>query len=136
MVSKELADLDEQENTFVKALFENGGNIAQAAETAKYSFNYGYRLRDRLAKAITQAAQEYLAMNSVKAAAKIVNSMDAEMPNPIHLQAANSLLDRVGIIKRDFAEENRNVIKANIFILPEKRTQEIVDTVYTAITDK
>src|SRR5229473_3557835 len=96
---KELTDLNEQESTFIEALFANGGNI-------------------------------------VKAAAKIVNSMDAEMPNPIHLQAANSLLDRVGIIKRDFAEENRNVIKANIFILPEKRTQEIVDTVYTAITDK
>lgn len=133
-MSKELAELNEKESSFIDALLENGGNLKQAAATAGYCPDYAYKLRDRLAKAIPQAAQEYLAVHSLKAAAKIVNTIDEEMPNPLQLQAANSLLDRVGIIKRDFAEENRNVIKANIFILPEKRVSEILDTVYTEIS--
>ena len=130
---KELTDLNEQESTFIEALFANGGNIAQAAETAKYSFNYGYKLRDRLAKAITQAAQEYLALNSLRAAAKLVDSIDSEMPNPLHITAANSVLDRVGVIKKDFSETLQPVIKANIFILPEKRPSEIIETAFIEV---
>lgn len=131
--TKELAELNEQELLFVDRLFENGGNLYKAAEDAGYVGAYAYKLRNRLAKAISQAAQEYLALNSLKAAAKLVDSIDSDMPNPLHLQAANAVLDRAGVIKKDFSETMQPIIKANIFILPEKKIQEVIETTFTEI---
>jgi len=125
-MSKDLVDLNEQERQFVELLFENQGNIKKSAEEAGFHPMYGYKLRDRLAKAITEAAQSYLAMNSMKAAVKLVDSIDDAMPNPIHVSAAQAVLDRVGIIKKD-PNDGQQVIKANIFILPEKRFAEMID---------
>lgn len=119
-MSKELAELTDQETKFVEALFENGGKLQQAAIDSGYHPAYSYKLRDRLAKAITEASQIYLSMHSMKAAVKLVDSVDADMPNPVHLSAAQAVLDRVGIIKQN-PTEAAPVIKANIFILPEKR---------------
>ena len=125
-MSKELSECNEKELKFIELLCENGGNLAKAGEDAGYHPQYSWKLRERLAKAIIEAAENYLAMSSVRAASKLVNSIDMDMPNPIHVTAATAVLDRVGIIKRD-TKEVAPVIKANIFILPEKRFAEMVD---------
>jgi hypothetical protein len=114
--------LSDREETFINNLLE-GQNLETAAENAGYSAGYGYLLKRRLAKHIVEAAENNLAMHAIKASRKVVSSIDAEMPNPIHLQAANSLLDRVGIIKKDNIPVA--TIKANIFILPEKQESRI-----------
>jgi hypothetical protein len=131
-MSKELAELNEQEAKFVELLFENKGNIHKAAEEAGFNPHYGYKLRVRLAKAITEAAEQYLSVNSMKAAVKLVDSIDNPMPNPVNVSAAAAVLDRVGIIKKD-PRDGQQVIKANIFILPEKRFAEVLDNRDTMI---
>ena len=125
-MSKELVELNEQEALFVELLFENEGNIKKAAEQAGFHPQYGYKLRNRLAKAITEASEQYLAVNSMKAAIKLVDSIDDPMPHPVNVSAAQAVLDRVGIIKKD-PRDTQPIIKANIFILPEKRFAEMVD---------
>ena len=111
--------LTTQEQNFIENLVE-GLDPKKAAEAAGFHPLYGYQLRKRLSKFIVEAAEDYLALHAVKAAKHVTDTLDAEMPNPIKLQAANSLLDRVGIIKKDTIQAP--VIKANIFILPEKKT--------------
>lgn len=133
MANKELATLSDKEENFIDALIENGGSIRGASIAAGYGEAYGYQLRKRLAKHIAEAAQEYLAIHAVKAGHKLIGLMDAEMPNPTHLNATIAVLDRAGVIKKDFHEEERPTIKANIFILPEKRFNEVIDTTFNEI---
>lgn len=118
--------LSDKEEAFIANLFSNGGNIQQAAEDADYNRHYGYILYKRLAKPIAEAAQHYLAIHSVKAAKKLVDTMDAEMPNPVQVTAAQAILNHV---KQDMFKEEvkETTIKANIFILPEKRQLPIID---------
>lgn len=125
MSSKEVI-LNDREELFIQLLVENGGKVKDAAEEAGYDHKYAYVVRKRLAKYIAEAAQQYLSIQSVKAAKKIIDIMDEEMPNAIQLQAAQAVLDRAGVIKKDMNEGQINVQKANIFILPEKRESEQV----------
>jgi hypothetical protein len=110
--------LNDREEKFIQCLLEGKGNDVAARE-AGYTESYGYQLRKRLAKYIVDAAQDFLSIHAVKAAKHVVDTLDAEMPNPVKLQAAQSILDRVGVIKKDSVPTT--TIKANIFILPEKQ---------------
>lgn len=121
--SKEVV-LNDREELFIQLLVENGGKVKEAAEESGYDHKYAYVVRKRLAKYIAEAAQQYLSIQSVKAAKKVIDIMDEEMPNAIQLQAAQAVLDRAGVIKKDMNEGQINVQKANIFILPEKRESE------------
>lgn len=120
MANEVSTELTTQEETFISGLIE-GLKPQQAAEEAGFCALYGYALRKKLAKHIVEAAQDYLSLHAVKAARKVVDSVDMEMPNPIHLQAAQALLDRVGVIKKD--NTPITTVKASIFILPEKRVE-------------
>ena len=120
-MSKEIA-LTNKEEAFIEHLFETGGKIKLAAELAgyKHAETYGYVLRKRLAKEIAEAAQHYLSFNAPRAAKKIVDTMDEDNPNPIQFAAAKDILDRAGAKPKP--EEVAQVsVKANIFILPEKK---------------
>jgi hypothetical protein len=123
MSGKELA-LNDREELFIQILVENGGKVKEAAEEAGYDHKYAYVVRKKLSKHIAEAASHYLAIQSVKAAKKVVDTMDSDMPNPVHLQAATAILDRAGVIKKDPNEGQVNVQRANIFILPEKKSIE------------
>lgn len=119
--------LTPREELFIELLVENGGKVKEAAEEAGYAdTKYGYAVRKRLAKQIAEAAQHYMAIQSVKAAKRVVDTMDDEMPNPTKLAAAIAVLDRAGVIKKDPNDGGMNIQKANIFILPEKREPEEV----------
>jgi hypothetical protein len=119
-MSKEVT-ISNQEQLFIDLLLENGGKVPQAAADAGYSHpkSYGYVLRRRLAKEIAEATQQWLAFHGPKAAHKIVDMMDSDMPNPVHLNAARDVLDRAGIKPKEEVQQVN--VKANIFILPEKR---------------
>jgi len=132
-MSKELTTINEKEQLFIENLLDNGGNVQKAAIDAgyKYAQSYGYVLRKRLAKEIAEATQQFLAFHGPKAAHKVISLMDAEMPNPTHLAAARDILDRGGVKTPE--ETNQINVKANIFILPEKRLLEeakIIDVEY------
>lgn len=113
-----LTDLSTKEQTFIEALINNGGQVFKAAEEAGYNKTYATVLKKKLSKYIIEATQEHLALHAIKAADRVIASIDEEVPNNVRLNAANSLLDRVGLSKREL--DTQPSIKANIFILPEK----------------
>lgn len=115
----ETFELNEKEKVFIEALLDNGGRLQDAAETAGYAKAYVYTLRKRLNKHIIEATKDYFSLHALRAASRVIESMDEKMPNPTNLAAALALLDRVGITKKDI-DENAQTVKANIFILPAK----------------
>lgn len=122
-MSKEVAILDDRDQCFIDNLLNNGGNIRQASIDAGFSNgDYGYKVRRRLSKEIAEATQQWISFHGPKAAQKVIDTMDAEMPNPIQLAAAKDILDRAGVKLKEEVQEVH--VKANIFILPEKRVIE------------
>lgn len=129
-MSKEVV-LNDKEQAFIEALLENGGHLVKAAEAAGYSQpkKYAYVLRDRLAEHITKAAHQYMAMKSLRAATFMADSLDSDEPiNPVKVTIARDMLDRSGIKPKE--EVQQTTVKANIFILPEKREIKAIDVEY------
>lgn len=125
-VSKELT-ISDHDQQFIDLLFENGGNAAEAARTLGHASTYGYLLKKKLAKHIAEATKQYLALHAPKAANRVVEMMTQEMPNPTHLAAAKEILDRSGVKEKE--ETQQQVIRPNIFILPEKREIKVIDVI-------
>ena len=120
-------ELTIQENNFIENIL-NGKTLKQAAELAGYGPTYGAALRKRLSKFIVEAAEEHLALHAIKAATTATDALDEDnIPNPVRLSAAWGILDRVGVIKKE--QTQGPVIKANIFILPEKQAATIESTI-------
>tara|TARA_B100000131_G_C17760976_1_gene469208 strand:+ start:226 stop:621 length:396 start_codon:yes stop_codon:yes gene_type:complete len=116
-------ELTVKQKTFLDSLIECGGNAKQAAAIAGYAEGSYTSVVKSLKKEILDISEGILAQNAPKAALKLVNIMDSDQPIPqanIRLQAAQTLLDRVGISKTD--KLNLNVEGSNgIFILPAKQ---------------
>ena len=116
-------ELTVKQKTFLDSLIECGGNAKQAAAIAGYAEGSYTSVVKSLKKEILDISEGILAQNAPKAALKLVNIMDSDQPKPqasIRLQAARTLLDRVGISKTD--KLNLNVEGSNgIFILPAKQ---------------
>ena len=75
-----------------------------------------------LKKEITELAEVHLSTHSAKAATRLTDLLDEDGPTPhsnIRLAAANSVLDRVGITKKDQLDINMKAVHG-IFILPPK----------------
>ena len=124
-------ELTLKQKTFLDNLVDCGGNAKQAAELAGYAEGSYTSVVKSLKKEILDISEGILAQNAPKAALKLVNIMDSEEPIPqanIRLQAAQTLLDRVGISKTD--KLNLNVEGSNgIFILPAK-SETIIEGEY------
>tara|TARA_Y100000004_G_C8834562_1_gene377697 strand:- start:338 stop:781 length:444 start_codon:yes stop_codon:yes gene_type:complete len=120
--------LTEQQETFLNALGgEARGNIVKAMEVAGYSPTSKSHLVDSLKEEIIDVAQKILATSAPKASQKLVEIMDSDDPIPqvsAKLQAAQTLLDRVGIAKREKLDVTHTAA-GGIFLLPEKK--EIID---------
>ena len=115
-------ELTVKQKTFLDSLIECEGNAKQAAELAGYAEGSYTSVVKSLKKEILDISEGILAQNAPKAAMKLVNIMDSDQPIPqanIRLQAVQTLLDRVGLVKTD--KLNLNVEGSNgIFILPAK----------------
>ena len=124
-------ELTVKQKTFLDSLVNCGGNAKQAAELAGYAEGSYTSVVKSLKKEILDIAEGILAQNAPKAAMKLVNIMENDQPIPqanIRLQAAQTLLDRVGISKTD--KINVNVEGSNgIFILPAK-SETIIEGEY------
>jgi len=117
--------LTEQQETFLNALGgEARGNIVKAMEVAGYSPTSKSHLIDSLKEEIIEVANKILATSAPRASQKIVEILDSDDPIPqvsAKLQAAQTLLDRVGIAKRDKLDVTHTAA-GGIFLLPEKKT--------------
>ena len=116
-------NLTDMQETFLDVLFgEAKGNPREAARIAGYSPHSYPKVVRNLKKEITELAENHLSTHSAQAATRLVSLLDEDGTTPhsnIRLAAANSILDRVGITKKDQLDINMKAMHG-IFILPAK----------------
>ena len=120
-------NLTEKQQSFLENLIETKGDLKLAAELAGYAGNH-YQVIKSLRQEIVDLASNVLAREAPSAAFKLVEVMQSDTAMPqanVKLQAAQTILDRVGLGKQDRMEVNHNV-GGGIFVLPEKETINIV----------
>ena len=130
MVNNYLPSLDnkrkltEQQESFLSALAsEAKGDINKALDIAGYKHGPSYSVINSLKDEIIDVATKILAKSAPQASNKLVEILNSDDPIPqvnAKLQAAQTLLDRVGVAKRDKLDVTHNTGN-DIFILPEKK---------------
>ena len=128
----------EKQQSFLDAMYDsNTGDIRQAMTIAGYDSSAPSTfLLQSLSSELIEIATHTLAKNAPRAANKIVDIMLSDIPIPQvnqKLQAAQTLLDRVGVVKEQKMNVEHNV-SGGIFIIPAKEeltidaeTAEIVE---------
>lgn len=128
-------ELTIKQQTFLENLITCNGNARQAAELAGYAEGSYTSVVKALKSEILEMTQGILASNAPQAALKLIHIMNSDEPIPqanIRLQAAQTVLDRVGISKTDKLDitvESNN----GIFILPAKNKTIIEDAEYEEV---
>jgi hypothetical protein len=128
-------ELTTKQTIFLENLISCNGNARQAAELAGYADGSYTAVVKALRSEILELTQGILASSAPQAAMKLVHIMNSDEPIPqanIRLQAAQTLLDRVGISKTDKLDitvESNN----GIFILPAKNKTIIENAEYEEI---
>jgi hypothetical protein len=118
--------LTEKQESFLNNLIETKGNLKLSAELAGYSGNH-YQIIQSLKHEIVDLASDVLAREAPTAAFKLIEVLQSDKPLPqanVKLQAAQTILDRVGVGKKERIDINHNV-GGGIFILPEKQAIDI-----------
>ena len=129
-------NLTEKQQAFLYNLVETGGDFKKLAELAGYSGNH-YQVLKSLKEEVVDLASDVLAREAPTAAFKIIEVMKSNKPVPQannKLQAAQTILDRVGVSKTDRIDVNHNT-GGGIFILPEKKAIELDEGDYEDISD-
>ncbi len=118
---KKTKELTEKQQLFLDNVVETGGDLKKSAELAGYKGNH-YQVIQSLKQELVDLAENLLAHNAPKAAFKLVEIMQSDRPFPqvsSKLQAAQTILDRVGVTKTDKVSVDHNV-SGGLFILPKK----------------
>ena len=119
-------ELTTKQQSFLDNLVSCNGDTKRAAELAGYAEGSYTSVVKALKTEIIELAENILAQNAPKASLKLVEVMDSTDPIPqanVRLQAAQTLLDRVGLSKTDKLDVNLQTSNG-LFILPAK--QEVV----------
>jgi|TARA_R110002020_G_scaffold113782_4_gene261765 phage terminase small subunit len=119
-------ELTTKQQSFLDNLVSCNGDTKRAAELAGYAEGSYTSVVKALKTEIIELAENILAQNAPKASLKLIEVMDSTDPIPqanVRLQAAQTLLDRVGIGKTDKLDVNLQNSNG-LFILPAK--QEVV----------
>ncbi len=130
-------NLTEKQKSFLDNLVATEGDFKKSAELAGYSGNH-YQVLKSLKEEVVELASDVLARSAPKAAFKLVEMIDSNKPIPQasqKLNAAQTILDRVGVAKTDRVQVDHNV-QGGIFILPEKQTVVIEDAEFSNITEE
>ena len=117
--------LTEQQQTFLSTLATSAkGDINKALNIAGYKETSYYNVIQSLKDEIIDVATKILAKSAPQASQKLVEILNSDDPIPqvnAKLQAAQTLLDRVGVSKRDKLDVTHTAT-SGIFLLPEKKT--------------
>ena len=116
-------EISEQQENFLTNLFENGGNVTDAALTAGYSKGSVTWLRTSLADEIINRTKNILSMNAFKAATRLVSTIDNPVPergDDLRFRAAESLLNRVGLGKQETTNLNVQAVHGIVLLPPKK----------------
>ena len=128
-------NLTDKQQSFLDNLVTTEGDFKKSAELAGYSGNH-YQVLKSLKEEVVDLASDILARSAPKAAFKLVEMIDSNKPIPQasqKLNAAQTILDRVGIARTDRVQVDHNV-QGGIFILPEKHSVVVEDAQYTDVT--
>lgn len=115
--------LTAKQQKFLDCLIETNGNPKEAAKLAGYSGGNHYQIVKALKDEIIDLATDVLANSAPQAAFKLVDIMNTDAPIPQianKLQAAQHILDRVGVVKKERLDINHNANGGGVFILPAK----------------
>ena len=121
--------LTKKQQKFLDCLIETEGNPKEAAKLAGYSTGSHYQVIKALKDEIIDLATDVLANSAPEAAFKLVDIMKTDRPIPQignKLQAAQTILDRVGVTKKERLEVN-HTSTGGVFILPAKEEINIID---------
>ena len=119
-------ELTVKQQGFLDHLVDTGGDPREAAVLAGYAENGHWQVAHALKNEIIELASNILAQSAPKAAMKLVDIMDSNTPIPqasVRIQAAQTILDRIGLGKKDTLDVNHKV-EGGLFILPAK--EEII----------
>ena len=122
--------LTDKQETFLTTLVENGGRVKEAMEVAGYHPGSRSNLINSVKNEIIERTRQYLASSSVQAANRLIEGLDADGTIPssqmeVRLRAANDILDRTGVSKRqEIATESK--VLHGIVLLPAKKEQQNV----------
>lgn len=120
--------LSKKQEAFLLELYKNGGDVKAAADMAEYSPASRAWLVRSLRDEIIEYTKASLAGYSIKAAQRLVDGLDADGTLPssqmdTRLKAANDILDRVGVSKRQEVVSESKVLHG-IVLLPAKKKSE------------
>jgi len=123
--------LTEKQAAFLDALFENGGRVGEAMKTAGYNSSRSSLMKS-LREEIAARTKDYLAVNGVKAATRIVEGLDADGTTPLNqmdmrMKAAESILDRIGVSKKQTTEVTGQVVHGVVLLPAKKEVDKIFD---------
>ena len=116
-------EISPQQEQFLEVLFENGGNVTDAALKAGYAKGSVTWLRNSLADEIIRRTQNVLSMNAFKAATRLVTTIDNPVPergDDLRIRAAESLLNRVGLGKQETTNVNVQAVHGIVLLPPKK----------------
>ena len=118
-------ELTDKQKVFLDNLVINGGDVSKAVIEAGYkSTSRGWLVRS-LKQEIIDHTRNHLVSSSMKAANRISEALDADGSIPssqmdTRLKAANDILDRIGVSKRQEVEHTGEVMHG-IVLLPTKQ---------------
>ena len=124
-------ELTTKQETFLSALFNNGGQVMAAIETAGYSPDSRGWLMRTVKDEIIDRAKNQLAGSSGKAINRIHEGLDADGTIPsgqmdIRMKAASEILDRAGISKRQEINIEGQVLHG-VVMLPAKDKVKVIN---------
>ena len=116
--------LTEKQEKFLDVLGgEAKGDLRKSLVLAGYEESSYYAVIRALKEQIVDVANTILAHSAPKAAQSLVDVLESDKPIPqanVKLQAAQTLLDRVGVSKKEHLNVSHNVT-GGIFLLPDKK---------------
>ena len=120
--------LTEKQEKFLDCLIQTGGDPKTAAALAGYAEGSYLQVIKSLKYEIIELASQILAQSAPKAAMKLVHVMESDEPMPqanVKLQAAQTILDRIGLSKTDKLDVNIEADNGALLILPAKTVYEV-----------
>ena len=120
--------LTERQQKFLDCLIQTRGDPKLASDLAGYSEGSYLQVIKSLKNEIIDLATQILAQSSPKAALKLVHVMESDEPIPqanVKLQAAQTILDRIGVSKTDKLDISVDDSGGSLFILPAKKVIDI-----------
>ena len=123
--------LTEKQEKFLDELLSNGGHVKNAVAAAGYKEQSRSWLTRSLRDEIIERTRSMLATNSVKAANRIIEGLDADGTVPLNqmdmlLKTAESVLDRVGLGKKQQLEVEGQVMHGIVMLPSKDKPKEII----------